>query len=337
MKPRSQVALNTCLLLTVLLLLSTGTGFTGASPGATLTLTYSFPALRLDIQSPTGVGSWQVEVDIPSMVTVGAATGSGFLTGASPLFSPPQYRWVNLQANGQNTGTLTIPVTYSGPYTITLTNVNLKDASNNIIALDTNLPIIVNIGSPNSISTNTTSSTTGSSSQTSSVITTMSLSTSSVTSSVVVSVVRTTTLLNLPESSGGTLAYVQVSSNSTLTGFQFDAARRVLNFTASGPIGSVGFTSVIMDKGFIDGPPMVLIDNGKTSLLSFFVTSNSTHYFIALTYPHSTHLISIGGANTLPEFQADLPQVVIALITVLFCLFLFQRRVSKPLLGGFRR
>jgi hypothetical protein len=331
MKSGSQVALNICLLLTVLLLVSTGTRFASASAGATLTLIYSPPALRLDIQSPTGVGSWQIEVDIPSMVAVGAATGSGFLIGASSLFSPPQYRWVNLQANGQTTGSLTIPLTSPGPYTITLTNVNLKDANNNIIAVDTNLPIIVNIGSTSSMSTNTSSNTTGSSSQTSSVITTMSLSTSSVASSVVVSVVRTTTLLNLPESSGGTLAYVQVSSNSTLTGFQFDSSRRVLNFTASGPIGSVGFTSVVMDKGFIDGSPMVLIDNGKTSLLSFFVTSNSTHYFIALTYPHSTHLISIGGANVLPEFQADLPQVAIALITVLFCLSLFQRRLSKSL------
>ena len=333
MKSGSQVVLNACLLLTVLLLVSTGTGFASASGGATLTLIYSPPALRLDIQSPSGVGSWQIVIEIPLMVAVGAASGSGFLTGASPIFSPPQYRWVNLQANGQTTGSLTIPLAFPGPFTITLTNVNLKDANNNIIALDTTLPIIVNIGSLNSTSTNTSSSTTSSSLQTS-VITTTSLSTSSVASSVVLSVVRTTTLLNLPESPGGTLAYVQVSSNSTITGFQFDSSRRLLNFTASGPDGSVGFTSVVIDKSFIDGLPMVLIDNGKTSLLSFFVTSNSTHYFIAFTYPHSTHLISIGGANALPEFQADLAQLVIALISVLF---LFKRCMSKPLLGGFRR
>jgi hypothetical protein len=129
------------------------------------------------------------------------------------------------------------------------------------------------------------------------------------------------------------LGYVQVSSNSTLTGLQFDASKRVLNFTASGPSGSVGFTFVVIGKSFIDGPPMVLVDNGRTSLLSLSVTSNSTHYFVALFYHHSTHLISIGGGNTLPEFHGDLMQVALIFISVLL---LFQVRPGKHLRGGLR-
>lgn len=117
-------------------------------------------------------------------------------------------------------------------------------------------------------------------------------------------------------------------SNSTLSDLQFDASKQMLNFTASGAPGTVGFTSIVISKSYFNGPPMLLVDNGRTSPLLFSVTSNSTHYFLALIYPHSTHSISIGGGSPMPEFQGDLMQIALALASVLL---LFKvRRGRRP-------
>lgn len=62
---------------------------------------------------PVGVGSWQVQVDLPAAValTVGSATGSGFMSNPTSFFNSTAYRWFNLNANGQANGNLTIQVT----------------------------------------------------------------------------------------------------------------------------------------------------------------------------------------------------------------------------------
>jgi hypothetical protein len=132
-------------LIVLVLLLVPAQTFSASS--ATVSFSYSAPSLLVNVVSSVGVGSWDVEVDIPSGVSVAPASGSGFMTGASPLFNAPsQYRWFNLQANGQTTGSLTIPVTYSGTYTITLAIVDLKDVNGFSITVNPSLPINLDIG-----------------------------------------------------------------------------------------------------------------------------------------------------------------------------------------------
>jgi hypothetical protein len=97
-----------------------------------------------------GVVAWQIEVDIPSGVSIASASGSGFMADPGSAFfnSPDKYRWVNLGANGQTTGSLTIPVTYSGAYTITLAAVDLNQPA---ISVNPPLPINLVIGQPSAI------------------------------------------------------------------------------------------------------------------------------------------------------------------------------------------
>jgi hypothetical protein len=110
------------------------------------------------------------------------------------------------------------------------------------------------------------------------------------------------------------MAYLQISTNSSITNLQFDSQRKLINFTVSAHIGTTGLTAVTFAKSLISGVPTVLVDNGNTQLISYALESNSTHYYLTITYPQSlTHSITIGGSNTIPEFDrnAILPLLVL--------------------------
>jgi hypothetical protein len=161
----------------------------------------------------------------------------------------------------------------------------------------------------------TTSSTTGSSGTT-----TTSSSTTRSSQSVTLTVTVTTTVTSLTMSttqsglSAVTTTYLQISSNSSISNLQFDSQRKLINFTASGPSGTIGSTSITFAKSLINGLPVVLIDNGNTSPTSFVLASNSTHYFLSITYPHSTHSITVGGSNAISEFDDNVTVVLLVLL-----------------------
>jgi len=111
------------------------------------------------------------------------------------------------------------------------------------------------------------------------------------------------------------MTYLQISTDSSISNLQFDSQRKLINFTVSGPSGTIGSTSLTFAKSLISGVPIVLIDNGNTPLTSFVLESNSTHYYLSITYPQSlTHSITIGGSNTIPEFDDS---VILLLLAVL--------------------
>jgi streptogramin lyase len=144
-------------------------------------------------------------------------------------------------------------------------------------------------------------------------------------------VILTTTIYSIGQSGGTpTSTYVQVWSNSTISALQFDSSRRLLNFTATGPSGTIGQTKVVIAETLLDGSPTVIIDDGRTPLLSLRVTSNSTDYTIDFTYPHSTHAITVGGQNSIPEFTTSLPALAIPLLFITLGVRIRRKaRVSK--------
>jgi hypothetical protein len=139
----------TCLIVLVILFAASPT-LSASSPSATVSFSYTASSLLVSVVSSVGVSGWRVEVDIPLGVSIGSASGSGFMADpGSPLPNPPdKYVWFNLGANGQTTGSLTIPVTYSGPYTITLAVVDLNQPP---ISINPPLPINLVIGQPSAI------------------------------------------------------------------------------------------------------------------------------------------------------------------------------------------
>ena len=133
----------------------------------------------------------------------------------------------------------------------------------------------------------------------------------------------------------GGSTYLQVSSNSTISNLQFDSGRKLINFTASGPSGTMGSTSVVFAKTLINGSPIVMIDNGNTSPISIVLTSNSTHYSLTVTYPHSTHSITIGGSNSIPEF-GDLTAFLLAVLSTCAVVILPDRIKRRKQRFGFQ-
>ncbi len=140
-----------------------------------------------------------------------------------------------------------------------------------------------------------------------------------------------TTIYSISQSVGSAnSSYVQVSSNSTISALQFDSSRRLLNFTATGPSGTIGQTRVVIAETLLDGSPTVIIDDGRTPLLSLTVSTNSTHYTIDFTYPHSNHTITVGGSNSIPEFPTSLPALVMTLLFVTLAVRVTRKaRLSK--------
>jgi streptogramin lyase len=143
----------------------------------------------------------------------------------------------------------------------------------------------------------------------------MTTSQNSVTTTATSTVTLSTTIYSINQSAvNPNSTYVQVSSNSTISALEFDSSRRLLNFTATGPPGTIGQTEVVIAASLIDGTPLVFVDNTPRLVLSLTVSSNSTHYTIIFTYPHSTHTITIVGSNTpIPEFPTPLPVLMIML------------------------
>lgn len=127
---------------------------------------------------------------------------------------------------------------------------------------------------------------------------------------------------------GGTSPYAQISTNCTVQSYHLDLARRLLNFTTTGPDGTVALTSTILPRDLIDGTPIVLIDDGNISPTMLTIASNSTHYFITFAYPSSIRRITIGGSNTIPEF--DNPTVVSFISFLVATLVVLRHRITRP-------
>jgi hypothetical protein len=92
---------------------------------------------------------------------------------------------------------------------------------------------------------------------------------------------------------------MQVVSNSSVSGLVFDSNRGILNFTVSGTSVSLGFFNVTLAKTLLHGRPIVLVDGMEHSAI---VTEDTSFWYVYATYSHSEHHITVGGAETVPEF-----------------------------------
>jgi len=229
-------------------------------------------------------------------VTLSVNTPSGLTPSFStPIGTPPFTSTLTISTTGSTT-----PTTYA----MSITGTSSSAAHSLSITLTVT---VTGITTSSSASTNSTLSTT-----TSTIAVTSTLTQS-------VTVTLTTTQYSVSQTQSGVspTTFIQVSSNSTISNFQFDSSKLLLNFTVSGPSGTLGYTNVVIAKNLLNGSPAVLIDNGFTPVLALSLTSNSTHYFIAFTYHHSTHQITIGGSNTVPEFPISaLPLLAVALLMI---------------------
>ena len=111
--------------------------------------------------------------------------------------------------------------------------------------------------------------------------------------------------------SPSTQSWVRISSNSTVSNIRYDRTHKLLNFTVTGPDGSSGMAAIILAKSLINGIPIVLVDNENDTATNLSLIGNLTHYSLSFTYPHSSHLISVGGSDETGKY--DLYQMITVL------------------------
>lgn len=92
---------------------------------------------------------------------------------------------------------------------------------------------------------------------------------------------------------------IQVSSNSTITDFQFSEASKKIGFNVSGSDGTKGFANITFPKALLSGDLAVYLDQVPlTNGVGYTMTSDATQFTFSLTYSHSMHKIEIVGAGT---------------------------------------
>jgi len=97
---------------------------------------------------------------------------------------------------------------------------------------------------------------------------------------------------------------VTVSTNSTITNFQFDSATNTESYEVEGANNTIGYCNVTIPKLLLNGNFSVQVD-GSTTYYS--MTQNTTDSILYFTYNHSSHRVEISAVdNTPPNIQTPL-------------------------------
>jgi len=122
---------------------------------------------------------------------------------------------------------------------------------------------------------------------------------------------------------------VSITSNSTVSGFDFSQPLRQISFDASGPSGSVGFCNVTFPNTLLWGDFTVRVDSA--SLLDLVRKDNTTHISVCFCLEFlGTRKVVITGEYVVPEFSTW-ASMLFTLTVIAVGLVLYKRRLSAQL------
>jgi hypothetical protein len=109
----------------------------------------------------------------------------------------------------------------------------------------------------------------------------------------------------------------EFSSNSTITGLNFNSSTRVLSFSAEGPSGTKGYVKITLEQDPTFNPQdiSVLLDGQP---IEYAITSTNQSWVLDITYTHSIHNIVVNfNAEEEPEsFPTALLIAAVVLVAV---------------------
>lgn len=135
---------------------------------------------------------------------------------------------------------------------------------------------------------------------------------------------KSTTSVNLWVSGFGNFV-TEFSSNSTVTGLNFNASTRVLSFSAEGPSGTFGYTKITLEKDPTFDPEgiSVLLDGNP---INYTVDSTDQSWIVGIAYAHSIHHVTVDfNADEVPEISSVVAVAAIMGLTTVVA-FYFKRR-----------
>jgi len=127
---------------------------------------------------------------------------------------------------------------------------------------------------------------------------------------------------------------VAVTSNSTITDFNFSQPLKQISFNVTGQAETTGFCNVTIPKSLLTGSPWTITINGSP-ITDFSHAENATHSFLHFTYTHASTLqIIITGTWVIPEFPSamllPLFMILLAIAIILAKKKTHKRQKSKP-------
>ena len=87
-----------------------------------------------------------------------------------------------------------------------------------------------------------------------------------------------------------------------LTNPVYDPRAKTFTFQVAGENGTTGSLNIVIPKSSINGQPVVLFNNSVSDMT---YSSDSVNYYIYVSYSQSSHIVVMGGQNSVPEFTAD--------------------------------
>ena len=121
-----------------------------------------------------------------------------------------------------------------------------------------------------------------------------------------------------------------IESNSTVSEVNFLSKLGIINFTVSGQHGTTGFINITLSKTILassDGLRCYLDGNLKNST----ITESDTSFFLFMTYPHSSHQITLH-LNTPSKTDFQTPLIAIASLAIILgisILYCCRRKTQK--------
>jgi hypothetical protein len=95
---------------------------------------------------------------------------------------------------------------------------------------------------------------------------------------------------------------LNIQSSSNITDFYFNQTSKQISFKVSGPSGTNG-TTIVQDVGeLLKGPYVVTFDGQVKTDYQTLTNKTTGDVSIKLQYHHSSHVITIAGAEVVPEF-----------------------------------
>jgi hypothetical protein len=123
---------------------------------------------------------------------------------------------------------------------------------------------------------------------------------------------------------------VDVVSNSTVSGFQFNPSEgALLRFNVTGHEGTAGFCRLTIPKSLLwvdDGWTIIV---GDQPITDYTLIPDENHTYLYFTYNHSTQTVLIQGTHVIPEFPSFIILPLFMIATLLAVIVYKRKRTSK--------
>lgn len=110
---------------------------------------------------------------------------------------------------------------------------------------------------------------------------------------------------------------ITMTSNSTISNFDFSESLKQISFNVTGPTGKAGCCNVTIPLALLKGEPWTVHVNSADCTTLCCINGNSTHTFIYVPYTCSTNTIQIKATWIVPEFPSTIILPLIMILTTL--------------------